>query len=129
MQEDTGPTRPTGAERRRWARAPADWTVTLALEDGKHQARMRDVSASGVCFFLDRPIPEMTLLGMELELPATDASPQNGNGRPLRCSGAVVRCRRISPHLDHWEVALFLHEITESDRAKLESWVAANVSE
>ena len=51
-----------GAERRQHPRARADWPITIVLDDGVHEAKIRDVSRGGVCFFLDRPVPEMTAL-------------------------------------------------------------------
>ena len=104
---------PTGAERRRHPRAPADWTVEIALEDGLHRARLRDVSRIGMCFHLERPIPMMTVLRVGLDLPVT------GGVRRVTGSGAVVRCQRISPALEHYEVAIFLHEMGEEDRDAL----------
>ena len=41
----------------------------------------------------------------------------------IRGGGAVVRCEKISKHLDHWEVAVFLHDMTESDRDLLDSYI------
>jgi hypothetical protein len=106
-----------GAERRRHPRAPADWTVEIALEDGVHRARLRDVSRIGMCFHLERPIPMMTVLRIGLDLPATDGK------RRVTGSGAVVRCQRISPALEHYEVAIFLHEMGDEDRDALDRHV------
>ena len=82
-----------------------------------HQARIRDVSRGGLCFFLDRPVPEMTLLRVEFELPV------DSGVRRIRGVGAVVRCERISEVIDHYEIAVFLTEMAEPDRATIESWV------
>jgi len=101
------------SERRRMPRARADWPVSLALPDGRLEARVRDVSGSGVCFFLDRPLPVMTVLAIDLELPVEDGL------RTLKARGVVVRCERISERLDHFEIAVFLNEIAEPDRAAL----------
>lgn len=104
----------TGQERRRSPRATADWPLTLLLPEGPVPARMRDVSAAGVSFFLDRAVPEMTVLGVELVFGA----------KKIRARGAVVRCERLSPHIEHYEVALFLHEISETDRKRINEYVA-----
>jgi len=100
-------------ERRRTPRARADWPISLSLPDGRFEARVRDVSGSGVCFFLDRPVPAMTVLSIDLELPV------EGGLRYLTARGVVVRCERISERLDHYEIAVFLNEIAEPDRAAL----------
>lgn len=112
---------PSGRERRAHPRAEAQWPVDLLLADGPCKARLRDVSRSGVCFFVERPIALMALLQLELDLPAARGVPS----RRLRGAGAVVRCERISPGVEHYEVAVFLHDITESDRAALDAHVRA----
>jgi hypothetical protein len=35
----------------------------------------------------------------------------------------VVRCERISPSVEHYEVAVFLHEMADGDRALLDRFV------
>jgi hypothetical protein len=113
----------TGVERRRWPRAALDWPVTIALADGAHAARLRDVSGAGLCFFLDRRVPEMTLLQVELELPGMRAA---GAGH-IRAAGVVVRCQAIAPALDHYEVAVFLNQISAADRRRLEDLVRSRL--
>lgn len=93
--------------------------MDLLLADGPCKARLRDVSRSGVCFFVERPIGMMTLLQLELELPAAPGA----KAHTVRGSGAVVRCEKISPSLEHYEVAVFLHDVTESDREALDAHV------
>lgn len=104
-----------GAERRQHPRATADWPVLLDLPKGKTPARLRDISAAGVSFFLDQPIAEMTVLALELQF----------GKKKLQARGAVVRCERISPHIEHYEIALFLHEIGEADRETIARYVAS----
>src|SRR5262245_29113554 len=83
---------PGGRERRAHPRANCDGTITIQLADGAHQARLRDVSRAGICFFLDRPLSEMTLLGVRIDLPGRAALP------PARIEGrgVVVRCQPIA---------------------------------
>ena len=107
----------TGSERRQWSRVRADWPITVRLEDGEHEARVRDVSRGGVCFFLDRPVPEMTLLRMDFTLPV------KGGVRHINGTGAVVRCERISEVLDHYEIAVFLQDMATPDRETIEAYV------
>ena len=89
-------------DRRQWQRAQAEWPITVVLDDGPHEARIRDVSRGGVCFFLDRPVPEMTALRIEFDLPVAEGV------RRISGLGAVVRCEKISQALDHYEIAVFL---------------------
>ena len=111
--------RPSGRERRQWNRARAEWPVMLQLEDGAHEAKIRDVSRGGVCFFLDRPVPEMTVLQTDFELPVASGV------RRIRGQGVVVRCERISQALEHYEIAVFTQEMAEPDRDTIETYVKA----
>ena len=99
---------PTGAERRRHPRAEADWTVEIALAGGTHRARLRDVSRIGLCFHIERAIPMMTVLQIALDLPV------DGGVRRVSGNGAVVRCQRISPTLEHWDQAESLYKEGQS---------------
>ncbi len=114
------PPSPSGRERRQWSRARAEWPVTLQLEDGAHEAKIRDVSRGGLCFFLDRPVPEMTVLQMDFELPVASGV------RRIRGQGVVVRCERISQALDHYEIAVFTQEMADPDRDTIETYVKAS---
>ena len=108
----------SGPERRRWLRAACDMPVTLNLGGTRCEARLRDLSRAGVCFFLDRAIPMMAVLdlSLDLRLPA--------GMRRIRGAGAVVRCERISRVLEHYEIAVFVHEMAEIDRKAIEEFVA-----
>ncbi len=108
---------PSGSERRKWQRARAEWPITVVLEDGAHEAKIRDVSRGGICFFLDRPLKEMTALRVEFDLPVV------GGVRRIAGRGAVVRCERISQVLDHYEIAVFLQEMAQPDRQTIEAYV------
>jgi hypothetical protein len=112
----------SGSDRRRWPRALADLPITLAGPDGEHEARVRDVSRAGVCFFVDRPVPLWTVLSVTFDVPIA-----NGRKR-VAGSGAVVRCQRIAKAVDHWEIAVFLHDMTEPDRRALEQFVATRLT-
>jgi hypothetical protein len=108
---------PQGRERRRHVRARAEWPVTVALDGGRHEAKIRDVSRGGLCFFLDRPIAEMTLLRIEFDLP-TEVGVRRISGQ-----GAVVRCEPIAVVVDHYEIAVFLTEMADPDRQTIERYV------
>ncbi len=107
----------TGAERRRHRRAQADWPITIALDDGVHQAKIRDVSRGGVSFFLDRPIPEMTVLRVQFDIPV------EGGVRKIQGLGAVVRCERIARNLEHYEIAVFVQDMALPDRETVDGYV------
>lgn len=120
-------------ERRRHPRRDAEWPVTLSLPDGYFDARLRDVSSSGACFHLDRPLPEMTQLSLQLDLPEGAAADggevreaHGPRGQRVRGTGVVVRCQRVSPALDHYEVAVFFHQLEDEDRLALERFVTSS---
>lgn len=108
---------PDGRERRRHRRARLDLPITVVLDDGVHEAKIRDVSRGGVCFFLDRPVPEMTALKIEFDLPVDPGV------RRITGSGAVVRCEKISRTLEHYEIAVFMQEMASPDRDTIERFV------
>ncbi|HTF86955.1 MAG TPA: PilZ domain-containing protein [Planctomycetota bacterium] len=107
-----------GRERRAHPRAAADWPLEIMLTSGPRpglvQARVRDVSRAGVSFYVDRPIAMMTMLELSLELPSAKGR------QKLRGKGAVVRCEKISAAVEHYEVAVFLHELSETDRRAID---------
>jgi hypothetical protein len=114
---------PSGrTERRRHPRVPLDWPVTIALDEGTFPARLRDVSRAGMCFFLDRRVAEMTILRMDLELPP--GTPGGARGERVSGSGVVVRCQPLSKHVDHYEIAVFLNDLSDEARARIEGFVA-----
>ena len=118
-EEPTALPRPTesDADRRLWPRADADWPIRLLLPEGHFEARVRDVSRAGICFFLDRPIAEMTTLRIDLELPVAEGM------RFIRGDAVVVRCDKISDLLEHYEIAAFLSNMADPDRDALEAFV------
>lgn len=115
---------PTGRERRAHPRAHCDGTLTLELADGAHHARLRDVSRAGICFYLDRPLPEMTILGVRIDLPARPGEPSVR----IQARGVVVRSLPISRGVDHYEVAVFLNDVGPAEREALDAFVAARAS-
>ncbi len=118
MALSKAPDSSSGRERRQWHRARAEWPITVVLDDGPHQARIRDVSRGGVCFFLDRPVKEMTALEVAFDLPVTSGV------RRISGLGVVVRSERISQALDHYEIAVFLQQMAQPDRETIEDYVA-----
>lgn len=112
---------PSGRERRAHPRASCDGTLTLQLQDGEHRARLRDVSRAGICFFLDRPLEEMTLLAVRIDLPARAAR----SAARIEGRGVVVRCLPIAEGVAHYEIAVFLNELADPQRAFLDAFVAS----
>lgn len=117
MQQPQATNSPRGRERRQWSRARAEWPITVLLDDGPHEARIRDVSRGGVCFFLDRPVREMTTLRIEFDLPVESGV------RRISGLGVVVRSEKISQAIDHYEIAVFLQDMAQPDRDTIEAYV------
>jgi hypothetical protein len=114
---EASPHRKSGAERRRWPRATCELPITLTVGGQRCEARLRDVSRAGVCFYLERPIAEMTVLAFALDVVV------DGAVKPIRGKGVVVRCAKISPTLKHYEIAVFLNELPDADRELLDAQV------
>jgi hypothetical protein len=120
----TLPETPRGRERRKHPRASCDCTITIQLDDGPRRARLRDISRAGLCFFLDRPLTEMTLLAVRIDLPAVG----RGAALHIQGQGVVVRCLPIAQGVDHYEVAVFLNSLGEEQREQLDLFVSALAS-
>ena len=119
------PTRESGRERRRWPRAKAGWPISLDLPEGRFEARVRDISQAGVCFFLDRAVELMTVLAVELELSLEENDGQCSK-HVLSARGVVVRSEPISERLDHYEIAVFMPDLSEDDKLAIREYVAAH---
>lgn len=94
------------------------------VEGAPREVRLRDLSVSGLCFFSEEPLTEMTVLQIVLELPGP-----NGKTDRIEAGGAVVRCQPISPRVEHYEVAVFFHDISGTSRERLQGFVAASTEE
>jgi hypothetical protein len=115
---------PQGRERRAHPRADCDGTITIQLANGAHQARLRDVSRAGICFFLDQPLSEMTMLAVRIDLPARARQA----AARIEGRGVVVRCKPIARAVEHFEIAVFLNELGEAQRDHLDAFVASSAS-
>lgn len=111
-----------GAERRQHPRVRGDCPLSMRVGDERVEVRLRDLSSAGVCFFHDRPVREMTVVELALELPDSHGV------RTIVARGAVVRCQPISPRVEHYEVAVFLHDVRDDDRRALTRWVEAEAA-
>ena len=47
---------------------------------------------------------------------------------PHPLTSRCVRCRPLSPHVDHYEIAVFLNDLCEADRESLEAYVSATAA-
>jgi len=89
--------------------------------------KVRDLSPSGVCFHITKPVPYMTKVKLMLWLP--DAS-KNGDQNEFPCSGVVVRSEPCNgsngSDPSEYEVAVFFTEMPRPTLAAVEAYVAVH---
>lgn len=105
-------------ERRRAPRALADFPIQLSPEQGATEARLKDLSTIGLCCTTPQEVPELSQVGIALQLP-------NGHEQH-QVIGAVVRCE-AEEEGDNYEVAVYFTEIGEDTKAALEAFVSQGV--
>ena len=110
-------------ERRRQPRAKGTTGLMVGLESQTPSTDIRDISQSGVCFTVERPVEFMTRLMMTLIFPSGDASSE-GSSDAVQCEGAVVRCEPVGcGEDDRYEVAVFFTHLDETARKTIEQYV------
>jgi len=99
-------TRPERRVTRRFAlRLPLIVSFPIAGDKGK-EAESRDVSARGICFYLDAGIPNGSDLEFTLTLPQEITGTESIR---VRCKGKVVR-QDAAPETAKTAVAAVIHE-------------------
>jgi len=105
----------TGAERRKQRRT--DRRINVDIKDGGRgfeiHGKTWNLSSAGAYCRVNRPIPEMTQLMMVLALPEKE----------LMCRGTVVRQVSDPDNPDYCQLAIFFHDMSEKDRARLSAFV------
>jgi len=114
-------------ERRRAPRAPGGFMLAIATPLKRRAVPVKDISRSGVCCDLPFPIPVMTRVRIELELPA-GILPDTPTRR-IPCEGAVVRCEPVhrSGSGRAYDVAIFFLSIPTEGRAAIEEYVSSKL--
>lgn len=108
-------------ERRGAPRANADLPLKLSPEAGAQGARLHDISQSGLRCEFPEPLGEMTLMGIDLELPGGD---------PHQVQGIVVRCdklRGVSPPT--YDLAIYFTEVKPETRRAINRYVLSRLEE
>lgn len=112
-------TRP-GIERRKAARAHADFAIRLAERGELRGARIKDLSTSGLCCLYPEALREMTLVRIALELP--------GDSTAHEVQGAVVRCAKLRDYsAPTYEVAVFFTQMSPEARRAIDTYVTAQL--
>lgn len=107
-------------ERRRAQRASVSIPLQLSPHKDALPASLVNISTSGLCCQFGEAVSEMTLVGIDVELP--DA------GGPVHVQGAVVRCaklRGVSPPT--YEIGIFFTDMPNETRQLVERFVANNL--
>ena len=104
----------SSSERRRAPRALADFPISLSPAEGAAPARLKDLSTIGLCCTTAQEMPEMTVVGIDLQLPGSAAS--------HKVQGAIVRCDPIQD--DGFEVAVYFTEIGNEAKHAVGAYVA-----
>lgn len=105
------------AERRTHPRAKAEFDITIGT-DSRSSVRVRDISKSGVAFVSAIPIPEMTLVRLELVLPGA-------KGNLIKADGAVVRSEKRSG--GDYDIGVFFMAITDTAREEIAGFVTSRI--
>ncbi len=108
-------------DRRGRPRVEASLDAKISTEDGGFEATVRNMSLSGILLESNRPVAEMTILGMRLSIPAP--SDHSGPAYAFELTGAVVRCEPLAEDPNRYELAVFLTDMPRESRAALQEFV------
>ena len=110
-----------GIERRRTPRAPAEFAIQLGNRGETREARVKDLSANGICCLFPEPIAEMTIVELAVSLPDDDVLHS--------IQGAVVRCEKVRDHSPPtYEIAVYFTEMPSPCRRALMNFVSARLT-
>jgi hypothetical protein len=98
-------------------------TIDIA-EDGK-PALLKNISISGLACISPNQVPEMTLVDLNIRLPALPE--EDVEYYPLSCKGAVVRCEPIarSNSRRRWMLAIYFTEVDDENQQILQRYIAS----
>jgi PilZ domain len=103
------------SERRRARRAVADFPIQIDPGKGTAPARLKDLSAIGLCCTTSAELAEMTRVGIDLQLP--------GQSRRHQLLGAEVRCEKLSSPPGQYEIAVYFTDMDPVAKAAVGAWV------
>lgn len=103
-------------ERRRAPRASVSIPIRLSPRGEAEPATLVNLSTSGLCCHFGEAMTEMTLVGIDLDLP--------GCAERARVQGAVVRCdkvRGVNPPT--YEIGVFFTDMSDATRRTIHEFV------
>ncbi len=114
-------------ENRKHPRTSKRIKFKLKTHDSDIVAETTDLSCIGVCCQISKPIPFMSHLMISFAL----ADDEEGEGaNQVECGGVVVRVEKETVKTSHsvYNVAIFFHEIEESEKTKIAKFLARHGS-
>lgn len=114
-------------ENRKHPRTSKRIQFKLKTHDSDIVAETTDLSCIGVCCQVNKPIPFMSHLKISFAL-ADDEEGEDAN--QVECGGVVVRAEKdlMKTSRSVYNVAIFFHEIEESEKAKIAKFLARHGS-
>ena len=111
-------------ERRRAPRVNKQLALKITEAGGELKAETSNLSAIGTYCTLDRFIPPMTKLQLQLEIP------DGARRTSVRCEGVVVRLEPIVSNPEHgqYQMAIFFTKLSERGRSAIERFVQHHLS-
>lgn len=103
-------------ERRRSIRVNESFAFRIGHENFEHEARLINISSSGILCVLNGDLPMMSRVKIALALPGRKSS------APLRVEAVVVRKERLDPQ-GRFAVALFFQGLSERDGRVLNGFI------
>ena len=114
-------------ERRGYPRASADFALRIHDAISIIEARVQDISCSGLYCQIKKTIPVMTKVAVFLLLPDPDRG--GVDLREIRCQGVVVRSQpRAERDELFYDTAIFFTELKENDKEKIARYVNSKLA-
>jgi hypothetical protein len=108
-----------GDERRSHQRSARGFRVSDGA-DGGHISHVDNISCSGVFCHSTKPVPEMTKMGIVLELP----DPIN---KQIQAEGIVVRCEAEERDHNQFRIAILFTKVSEDDKEAILDYVEQDI--
>jgi hypothetical protein len=112
-------------ERRGKPRIETELDARITADDVGMEAAVKNLSESGLLLITDRPVKELSLVGLKLALPPD--SP-HAPRVAFELHGAVVRCTKAGKaHPKKWEIAVFMTGMPAEAKRALHDYVHARL--
>ena len=112
-------------DRRTASRVEGNFGAAITSTDSEIEVRVRNISMSGLLLLSPKRVPEMTIVGMRLVLPAPGQPDQTWS---FDITGAVVRCEPTRDDgKDVFELAVFFTDMPPETRSAVQQFIASRV--